>query len=271
MSMELALLVIAGFLLVAATCVLTLHKTRRVHLMQFTIAEDVAIARREVQVLYAQIEALMALDRLLHLDAPLPALRGWAGSPDFLLVLARHVRIVRPRRILECSSGASTIVLARSLQLCGSGHLFSLEHDPLYAEKTRAELALHGLLDWATVVEAPLIEYPEFGQPWYSIERLPSDAAGVEMLVVDGPPRQVAFRARLPALPVLRQRLAANCVTFLDDADRTDEQAIVADWLRRYPELAAEELSCEKGCIRLAPRPLPLHANRAAITAATHS
>lgn len=60
---------------------------------------------------------------------------------------------------MECSSGASTIVLAQSAKLNGRGHVFSLEHDRDYATKSRVELEKQSLSDWATVIDAPLQEY----------------------------------------------------------------------------------------------------------------
>ena len=161
-----------------AVCGVVLHKVRRVHLMMFAIRSDAERTRREVEVLYQQIESLEGLNRMLNLDVPLPALRGWAGSPDFLLAVARHAFSAKPVRVIECSSGASTIVLARCAQLAGRGHVFSLEHDRLYAQRTRAELASRGLEDWATVVDAPLAPCPVAGnQPWYSIDSLPGGDA----------------------------------------------------------------------------------------------
>jgi hypothetical protein len=246
----------ASLVAVAALCVLILHKVRRIHQMQFDMGLDIKQARREVEALYGQLEALDALKSLLCLEVPLPALRGWAGSPDFLLILAEHALRERPVAILECSSGASTLTLARCAQLSGQGHVYSLEHDPVYAKQTRAALARRGLESWATVVDAPLTPHSSHGgQPWYSVENLPSHSGPFEMLVIDGPPASTAPLARHPALPLLWSRLDWKCVTFLDDADRSDEKAAVEKWIEQFPNLQVSVLAAEKGCVRLAATP----------------
>lgn len=254
--MEALLVATVALLLgLAALGAITLHKVRRIHQMQFSIQLDLTAIRQEVETQYRQLEALAALNRLLRLEIPLPALRGWAGSPDFLLILAEHVLTAHPERILECSSGASTLTLARCLELVGSGHVFSLEHDPVYARRTRAALVRRSLDRWATVVDAPLTALDGSGsQPWYSTAALPDDAGPFDMLVIDGPPQSTAPLARRPALPMLWPRLVPDCVTFLDDADRPDEKTAVAGWLEQYPDLEASRLEAEKGCARISRR-----------------
>jgi hypothetical protein len=90
--------------------------------------------------LYRQLEALSGLNSLIHPLFPLPALRGWAGSPDFLLELARRAVARKPSTVVECGCGASTLVLARSCQLVANGHVYSLEHEPAFAQATRDQL-----------------------------------------------------------------------------------------------------------------------------------
>src|SRR5207244_4204311 len=113
-----------------------------------------------------------------------------------------------PRIVLECGSGVSTVVCARMLQLGGSGHVYSLEHDATFAEQTRALLSRHGLSNWATVVDASLDQTTD--PPWYSENAIPKEAVNIELFVVDGPPANVAHLARYPALPRMASRLAEN-------------------------------------------------------------
>jgi hypothetical protein len=241
---EVVLFVIA--IATLAVALVTLHKVRRMHLAQFRLLDDAAAARREAESLFAQWQAMQALQMLLETKAPLPPLRGWAGSPDMLLQLAQWVLTNRPTVALECSSGASTVVAARCCQINGLGHVFSLEHDAEYANKTRDLLAQQGLADWATVVHAPL-ETGADGACWYADAALPAAATGAELLVVDGPPAGGESQARYPALPRLRGRLASRFTVLLDDADRPGEREVVARWLKLDPTLRVRWLPCEKG------------------------
>ena len=228
-----------------------LHKIRLIHISTFQIEAASITAARESTQLYAQVQAYMDLLRLVEPVRPLPSLRGWAASPDFLLRIAGHARDSAPQRVLECSSGASTLVLARCLQLNGSGHVVSLEHDPAFAEQTRSSLRMHGLADWATVIDAPLAANPATGTPWYSLDGLTDDHRAFDMLVIDGPPSMVSPLARHPALPVLSSRLSVDCVVFLDDADRAEERDTLQRWSSEFSEFQQELLQCEKGCARL--------------------
>lgn len=152
-------------LLLLAFMVLVLHKTRKIHLATYTLLNDSVHIRQETSALFAQIQALLALERKLNMDEALPPMRGWAGSPDFLLIVADEVLARKPQTVMECSSGVSTLVVARCLQMMSAGHLYSLEHDPDYAHKTRKLLDKYGLADWATVLDAPL-QTKHTDTPW---------------------------------------------------------------------------------------------------------
>ena len=197
---------------------------------------------------FHQTEALAGLLMELGFARSLPATRGWAASPDFLRELARHALQAQPKVIAECGSGVSTLVLARCAQMNETGHVYSLEHLAEHADKTREELARHGLTAWATVLTAPLRPYELHGQTyaWYSIEQLP--AVVVDMLVIDGPPINTGQLARYPAGPLLFRYLSPSATVFLDDADRPDERAILQRWGDEFHEFAHDARMCEKGC-----------------------
>jgi predicted O-methyltransferase YrrM len=229
-----------------------LHKARRIHLLLHQLKDE---SHHNSAMLFRQMEALQGLYVELDLRNGLPATRGWAASPDFLLELVRHARMHTPQCVIECSSGASTLVLARCMQLNGGGKVFSLEHDPYYAQQTRRQLQRHGLSDWAEVIDAPLREHAFGGDkwPWYALQGIAPDLA-VDMLVIDGPPKATRALARYPAGPALFGRLAPGASVFLDDAARPDEQAIVRRWQAEHPELILSMLPCEKGCALLVRR-----------------
>ena len=236
-------LISASALLVA---LYILYKLRAVHVLLYQVHDT---ARTESAASFRQLEALLGLYIELDLDGSLPATRGWAASPDFLLELATHALSSRPGCVVECSSGTSTLVLARCAQRNGYGKVFSLEHEPLYAEQTRRQLARHGLSAWAEVIDAPLRPYRLGGEewPWYQHELLQRDLA-IDMLVIDGPPQATRALARYPAGPLLFPRLSAGAAVFLDDAARPGERAVLQRWEAEFPQLMQTTRPCEKGC-----------------------
>jgi predicted O-methyltransferase YrrM len=247
--MEWLLLLVCGATL--AISAYTFHKVRKIHMASYAIHEAASQTQKETLALFAQMQAYDGLMRLLQLRAPLPPLRGWAASPDFLLIIAQHVVKNKPKVIVECSSGSSTLVLARCCELNGSGHVYSLEHDPHYGNITRERLAEQGLSAWATVIDAPLIMQEKVNQPWYDLAGLPADIGPIDMLVVDGPPLESADQARYPALPLLADRFTTGSAAFLDDANRAEEKKIVARWVLEQSLKNLEHPYCEKGCAKL--------------------
>lgn len=198
-----------------------------------------------------QVECLLALYGDLRPSRGLPRTRGWAASPDFLHALAGAVEVRKPKVVVECSSGLSTLVLASKLRQQGFGHVHSLEHLPEYAQKTRDLLRAHGLDAWATVLDAPLgqLDLPQWQGRWYGTGGL-TEVKDIDLLVVDGPPQDTNDLARYPAFPVLREKLAPGAQVILDDANRDAEVRILARWLAEFPGLGRVQApKCEKGCV----------------------
>ncbi|MFO1412793.1 MAG: class I SAM-dependent methyltransferase [Burkholderiales bacterium] len=235
----------------AAMLAVVYHKVKRAHVASYRMLDEIDGVRKEVGWLYAEIQALLALERLLGLEKPLPPLRGWAGSPDFLLVLANAVLERKPSVVVECGSGSSTLVIARCLERNGRGHVYSMDHDATYAQRTRDLLARHGLSTRATVLTAPLETRTATGETWYRDDALPADLAPIELLVVDGPPAMLGRMMRAPAFPRLRSRAAPGLVIVIDDADRPDERAMVDDWCRMEPSFVKSVEAAEKGLVLL--------------------
>ncbi len=234
-------------------CAYILHKVRHMHLLVHTMRDD---ARQQNASLFRQLEALQGLYVSLGLRRALPLTRGWAASPDFLQELAAHALDEKPLCVVECSSGTSTLVLARCMQINGAGQVVSLEHDPVYARRTRRQLQLHGLADWAKVIDAPL-RAQAFGSReylWYDCSRLRLGQA-IDMLIIDGPPQAVGELARYPAGPALFPRLAPGAAIFLDDAARPGERAALQRWTEEFTQLEVASLPCEKGAAMLRYRP----------------
>ena len=227
------------------------RKTRKVHLATYELIEKVRDIDAESKSLYGQIQAYIDLKEMLGMSQPLPRLRGWAASPDFLLEIAKHALKEKPRCIVECSSGASTIVLARCAQLSNTGHVFSLEHDAKFAEITRGNLEDLGLSDWATVIVAPLEPAGlDIAPDWYAGSGY-RDLMDIDLLVVDGPPATPNELARYPAIPKLIERFANNAAIYLDDTNRLGEQKLISIWLHDTRLTLNRKIDLEKGGIAL--------------------
>ncbi len=203
---------------------------------------------KEIKQTFRQLEALQNLSAVLPVHDLLPATRGWAASPDLLVVLVDLVITERPSLVVECGSGASTLSLALAMRRFEiDGRIIALEHDPVFGGKTRDFLARHDVCDLAEVRNAPLESFSLDGETysWYA-RRAWEDLAGIDLLFVDGPPATTGHQARYPALPLLSGSLSPVLTVVLDDLVVPDMQKVLQLWLDAYPDFRSEILALEK-------------------------
>lgn len=235
---------------------IVMRKVINVHKMQYNILDQIRnIEENGLMNLFGQIEAYLNINKELNLSGTLPPTRGWAASPDFLQLLVSYSRENKPKVVLECSSGVSTLVLARCAQLNALGHVYSLEHDKQFADVTRKHLDRLGLSQWATVMDAPLVSVELGGNKYFWYDISSCYVSDIEMFVIDGPPQSSCPLARYPAGPLIFKNLRDGAVVFLDDAGRPDEQNAVCKWeAEGLVEVVRPAPVTEKGCALLKKR-----------------
>ncbi|WP_251961519.1 class I SAM-dependent methyltransferase [Salinibacter ruber] len=166
---------------------------------------------------------------------------GYAMSAHFAEVVLRLLMQERPKLVVECGSGSSTLLVASRLKKFEGGdrRVIALDHEEKYADITRDLLSRHNLNEWAEVYTAPLESWQinDESLSWYGIDLDVLPDRKIDMLVVDGPPAESRPLARYPAIPVLKRHLSKECIIILDDGDRSGESEAAHRW--------AEELGCE--------------------------
>lgn len=204
--------------------------------------------KTEIKQTFRQLEALQNLNAVLPASDVLPATRGWAASPDLLMVLVDLVITERPSLVVECGSGASTLWLALAMRRFEiDGRIIALDHDPVFGARTRDLLARHNVRDLAEVRDAPLESFSLDGETysWYA-RRAWEDLKGIDLLFVDGPPATTGHQARYPALPLLSGLLSPGATLVLDNLVVPDMQKVLRLWLDAYPDFGSEILPLEK-------------------------
>ncbi len=220
---------------------------KQINLVHYLRAE----VEKEALLNYRELEALISLYKTVPVRKPLPAMRGWAASPDFCCLLASTINEHHPRVIVETGSGVSTLISAYCFQQFKGGHIYSLDHEEEYAENTRHQIALHQLEEFATVFHSPLQKTDLENGNWqyYDLSCL-SAIGSIDMLVVDGPPNSLQPLSRYPLLPLLAGKLSPNVVILMDDTIRPDEKRIATLWAKAF-DLSLQEFPLEKGAILL--------------------
>jgi hypothetical protein len=189
-----------------------------------------------------------SLEKSLEFKSALPVTENWSAAPDFLKIISDYCLNHKPETIVECSSGTSSLVLSQCCKLNNHGHVYSLENGEEFSLKTKDHLVEYTLDEYCDVIVSPLKKYEVNGEnyQWYDLKELPD--IEIDVLVVDGPPGFIQKNSRYPALPLLRELTATDCVIFLDDAAREDEQELVELWLKECPEFNAQYVDNERGC-----------------------
>jgi len=188
------------------------------------------------------------LQKELGMKDALPVTVDWSAAADFLFLIKEYCLENKPQVIVECSSGLTSITLARCCQINMSGQVYSLENGEEYANQSRDNLKMFSLDPFATILHSPLdkVSIDESSYDWYKLTDLPD--VKIDMLVIDGPPGFIQRHSRFPALPLLFDRLAEKSIVFLDDAARAEEKQLVSMWLDLYPEIEHEYVETERGC-----------------------
>lgn len=196
-----------------------------------------------------RVQATQILFALVLPRGLVPAMYGYAASPDVLVVLVHRFLTLRPAVAVECGSGTSTLFLALAAQQYDiSCRLIALEHDPEYAAATRTLLAEHGVAHLAEVRDAPLraTTLTDHDGPWYDPAAY-EDLHDIGLAFVDGPPGIVGPQARYPMVPLLADRLAARCVILMDDMRRPDERSVGERWLTQLDGFSYRYLPLIRG------------------------
>lgn len=188
------------------------------------------------------------LKELLLFEQALPVTENWSAAPDVLRLVSEYCLENKPHTIVECSSGTSSLILSQCCRINQCGHVYSLENGADYVQQTQRQIDAFSLSSFCDVIHAPLKKYLLDGNDyqWYDLDDF--SIGKIDLLVVDGPPGFIQKNSRYPALPLLAKSLSEKCAIFLDDAARDDEQLIVKQWLKLYPEFQFEYIDNERGC-----------------------
>jgi hypothetical protein len=163
---------------------------------------------------------------------------SWSAQQEFLEASLREARAT-DGSILECGSGLSTLLIGAVAQARGI-RVWSLEHEPRWTERVRKYLRKYQIRS-VTLAMAPIRSYGDFD--WYSLTSLQGIPANISLVICDGPPGATRG-GRYGLVPVMLEKLRADCTILLDDGAREAERSIAARWgrmLAANPELIGKE------------------------------
>jgi hypothetical protein len=135
--------------------------------------------------------------------------KEWAagvGMATACMLLSRRVK----GQILECGSGLTTLVMA-----IGGAEVHSLEHDPIWADRTKNALKALGLS--ANVHYVPIRDHGKYRwyESWPKLDK-------IDLLVCDGPPRLIGREG----LALIEDQLSQAVMVF-DDAASVGVSTII--------------------------------------------
>ena len=152
---------------------------------------------------------------------------GMAAKREFIRGIVEHSwQTTGP--ILECGSGLSTLVAGLIARRTGN-HIWSLEHDPVWANRITATLDNYGI-ECVTVCLTHLRDFGDY--VWYDTSELQLPAR-FSFVICDGPPGDTRG-GRYGVLPECIDRLDPDCTIILDDAQRPVERAALERWAAEF-------------------------------------
>jgi precorrin-6B methylase 2 len=162
------------------------------------------------------------------LDHPRTPKTTWSITDKLAIELAEHLELTRPERILEIGSGFSTAILASYAARHGAT-VVSLEHHPVYMDRTRRGLEELGLADHVELRFAQLSKrlLPN-GQEYFWYKLVLEDS--FNFVFVDGPPKS---EGRQGVFFEVADHLSPGWEMWLDDGKRAHEQKCIKLW-RKY-------------------------------------
>ena len=156
----------------------------------------------------------------------------WTLDAQTIILVWEILHREKPRLIVECGAGISTLALAQYAATASSDgdpcFIVSLEQDSEMAQSIRGRLSKVGLESFVQVVHSPLDANDNYSLHNFEkvLARLPRKY--IDFLVIDGP--QGAIGCRLETLPMLLGHCMEGAKWFLDDAFRDGEMRILHQW-----------------------------------------
>ena len=178
----------------------------------------------------AKKRALLA--RLGLPDDALPNLGSWKADVGLLTLVVDHILEAKPKLVVEFGAGASTLIVARALQLAGGGTHIAFDQHEDFVRATSAWLGDHGLS--ADIRAAALRRTSEWPGLWYDHGEMPG---GIDLMLIDGPPWTIHPCTR-GAAATLFAKMAVGGTIMLDDAARPGERLVARRWKREWPNFA---------------------------------
>lgn len=253
---SLAIISLIGSILLVSQVLLT-HKIGQIdNKIKLNLTSVCDALKNQSLTEYRQLEAFIVITKVLDLSAPLPQLRHWAASPDFLALTLNLILKADKKEIviIECGSGSSTIIMGLALKQKNLGRLIAIEHNAKYAADTLENIKLHSLESNVDVLVCPLVDCMIGTEHhlWYDVGDIFSNII-CDFLIIDGPPADTTY-ARYPALPLLSGTFKESTLIILDDGARLEETTTVSRWSDEDRVNNIRYFETEKGAYVLSPR-----------------
>jgi len=155
--------------------------------------------------------------------------KPWSIMPETLAELDYWLYVNKPKTVLECGSGLSTLIFARYAKNNPEATVVSLDHDKKYFTTTKKMLGK--LQRNVKLILAPLVGNP----PVYNIDL---SEYKFDFVLLDGPPAKDGGRSEM--FDWLYPHLSDRCQVWVDDGDRKDEATSAKRWAEDYSFIIRE-------------------------------
>lgn len=197
---------------------------------------------------WEEAEAVLSLMRIADGKAPVAIVSPAPSSFPFLIRVADHIRINRPRKVVVCGNNQVLLSLAaimNSLEMETS--IVAVETTQESARRLRAGLKANGFAHRSTVIVAPISGRKYAGmsaeQRWFDLRGAvgADEMEGADLLVLPIPVPDSPVD-RFPAGPELLPLLAPDAHVFAEYDRKHNERALAREWRKTFPDLGIRAL-----------------------------
>lgn len=137
---------------------------------------------------------------------------NWAIPAQSLSVIKKYLKEYKVKNLLELGSGESTKMFSQMITMNELNSVHSLEHIKTWVNEARLKAP------YCLTHHCPLFD------GWYDLQKAEPTLHQIKFdgLLIDGPPG--FFKSRSKATEKLESYLSPNCLVFVDDLNREEEQ-----------------------------------------------
>lgn len=156
-------------------------------------------------------------------------------QPFALVFVLNEILLNKRKRIIECGTGISTLLMARLARLHNIDLVIdTIDEDEEWLTIIYDLIEKEDLAKYVNFIHAPILSND--GTYWYDEQSINNKLKNekIDMILIDGPKTFDNKIIRYNAVKYFRKKFSNNYIIILDDANRKGEKEIINRWKKEF-------------------------------------